>query len=135
MPASRAKSAFSKILCLKTFSLSGGRLGSPDGAVKSPPNTILLAPTLNAMEVKAVTTALGIPALSSSFEIVAPQRVQVPQVVVIIAAETPASFKAFAMEAPMEILLSILVPIPQVEKNSWYTSLIAPSFLSSSIWS
>lgn len=112
---------------LYAFSLSIGRSGLPVGEVKSPPKTILFAPTLKAIDVKAVTWAFGIPALSSSFDIVAPQRVQVPQVVVRIAAITPAFFKSAAIFLPISLLLSIFVPTPQVVKKYLYVPPINPS--------
>lgn len=112
-----AQIAFSSILLLNAFSLSRGRLGLPAGAVKSPPNTILFAPTLYAIDVNAVITAFGMPALSSSFAIVDPQRVHVPQVVVRNAALTPELFNSPAILLPISLLFSTLVPMPHVEKK------------------
>lgn len=113
---------------LKYCSLFSGLSESPTGHTKSPPNTILLAPTDKAIDVKAVITTLGIPALSISFEIVATQRVQVPHVEVRITAVTPFAFNVSAILLPITLLFSTFVPTPQVVKNSLYTSLINPSF-------
>lgn len=86
----------------------------PLGAVKSPPNTIRFAPTLKAIDVKAVTCTLGMPARSSSFASVAQQRVHVPQVEVRIAARTPEFFKSSAIFLPISLLVSTFVPTPHV---------------------
>lgn len=121
-----ASKAFNKTFFLKCFSRIIGRSGFPVGQIKSPPKTILFAPTDNAIEVKAVITTLGIPALSISFEIVATQRVQVPHVEVSMAAVTPFSFKIAAIPFPMSLLFSTFVPTPQVVKNSLYMPFISP---------
>lgn len=86
----------------------------PVGAVKSPPNTIRLAPTPLDIDVNALMWTLGMPTRSSSLDIVAPQRVQVPQVEVRMAAPIWASFKRFAQLRPISWLLATLVPTPQV---------------------
>ena len=112
-----AERAFSTIFLLYAFSRSIGRLGFPAGEVKLPPNIILLAPTFCAIDVKPVICAVGMPTLSNSFVIVAPQRVQVPQVVVISAALTPAFLSSSAMDLPIALLLSMFVPTPQVVKK------------------
>jgi len=112
-----AAKAFSTIFLLYAFSRSIGRSGFPVGDVKLPPNIILFDPTFFAIDVKPVICAVGIPTLSNSFVIVAPQRVQVPQVVVISAALTPAFKSSSAMLLPIFLLLSIFVPTPQVVKK------------------
>ena len=53
--------------------------------------TILFVPTVIATGTKLHICTIGIPDFSISFTIVAPQRVQVPQVETIIHASTPAS--------------------------------------------
>lgn len=53
--------------------------------------TILLAPTVMEIGVTVHIWTTGMPALSISLTIVAPQRVQVPQVEVMITASTPAA--------------------------------------------
>lgn len=53
--------------------------------------TILLAPTVMEIGVTVQTCTTGMPALSISLTIVAPQRVQVPHVEVRITAPTPSA--------------------------------------------
>ncbi len=125
---SNASKAFNNIVFLKYCSLFSGLSGSPAGHTKSPPKTILFAPTDKAIDVNAVITTLGIPALSIPFEIVATQRVQVPHVEVRITAVTPFAFKVSAILLPVTLLFSTFVPTPQVVKNSIYTFLITSSF-------
>ncbi len=72
------------------------------------------APTLRAIDVNAVICTFGIPARSSSFATVAQQRVQVPHVEVRIAARTPEFFRSSAIFFPISLLVSTLVPTPQV---------------------
>lgn len=92
-----ASIAFNKIFRLKILSCCKGKDGSPAGCVKSPPKTILFVPTERAIDVKAVICTLTIPKRSNSFEIVAPQRVHVPQVDVSITALIPFDANIFAI--------------------------------------
>jgi len=78
-----------------------------------PPVMIRLTPTDLATEGIAVIRDAGIPARSASFCIVDTQRVQVPQVEVYIAADTPFLFNSSAMAAPSFLLMATFVPIPQ----------------------
>ena len=75
--------------------------------------------------------AVGIPRLSNVFAIVAPQRVQVPQVEVSRQASTLASLSIFAHFLPISWLLPMFVPTPQVAPKNLYISPILPSFLQS----
>lgn len=61
---------------------------------------ILAAPTVLDMGVTVQMCTAGIPAFSSCFTIVAPQRVQVPHVLVKTAACTPASSRSLAISRP-----------------------------------
>lgn len=92
-----ASIAINKIFLLKILSCCKGKDGSPAGYVKSPPKTILFVPTERAIDVKAVICTLVMPNRSSSFEIVAPQRVHVPHVDVSIAALIPFDVNIFAI--------------------------------------
>jgi hypothetical protein len=77
--------------------------------------TIRLAPTVSAMGTTVAIWTTGMPARSISFTIVAPQRVQVPQVEVRITAPTPSarSFCEKTVANPRE--LPTEVPVPVVE--------------------
>lgn len=76
---------------------------------------ILLAPTVREMGTMVQTWTTGRPALSISFTIVAPQRVQVPQVEVTITAFTLASLSFWAISIPKRLALATEVPLPTVE--------------------
>lgn len=75
-----------------------------------------LAPTVAAMLVRVQTRTVGIPARSSSFAIVAPQRVPVPQVAVKM---TPTFSRirlrmSSAMALPKRTAFSTDVALPEV---------------------
>ena len=77
---------------------------------------IRLAPTVVAMLVRVQMRTVGIPALSSSFTIVAPQRVPVPQVAVKM---TPTSSLmrlriSSAIALPKRLAFSTEVALPEV---------------------
>ncbi len=76
--------------------------------------TILFAPTVIEIGVTVHTWTTGMPALSISFTIVAPQRVQVPQVEVRITASTPASFSLGAYSSANFFAEATAVPFPTV---------------------
>ena len=76
--------------------------------------TILLAPTVIEMGVTVHICTTGMPALSISFTIVAPQRVQVPQVEVMMTAFTPACRSFCAYSAANFFALATDVPLPTV---------------------
>lgn len=78
--------------------------------------TIRFAPTVREMGTIEHTWAVGSPARSSSLTIVAPQRVQVPQVEVRITACTPASFNRPAISSPKPRARSTEVALPTVAK-------------------
>ena len=71
-------------------------------------------PTVVATGIKLHICTIGIPALSISFTIVAPQRVQVPQVEVSITPSTPASFNSFPISSPKTMEFPTAVPVPVV---------------------
>lgn len=76
--------------------------------------TILLAPTVLATGIKFAMITIGKPAFSISFTIVAPQRVQVPQVEVIITASTPASLRCSTISLAIRAASPCVVPVPTV---------------------
>ncbi len=77
---------------------------------------ILIAPTVLEIGVTVHIWAVGIPMLSICFTIVAPQRVQVPQVLVIIAPSTPAFFNSSAISFPILVASATEVEFPVVTK-------------------
>ena len=79
------------------------------------PRTILFAPTVCGTMGIALMTATGIPARSSSFVIVAPQRLQLPQVGTMMTAPTPASSNSSTISRPNCLALPIEVWLPTVE--------------------
>ena len=79
---------------------------------------ILLAPTLCEMgTIEAICTTGMSPESSMALASVAPQRVQVPQVEVRIAAVTSPSLRSRSIASPILTLLSTFVPIPHVVKK------------------
>lgn len=76
--------------------------------------TILTAPTDFDIGVTVQIWEAGMPTLSISLTIVAPQRVQVPQVLVIIAASTPAAFNSSAISFPILVASATEVELPVV---------------------
>ncbi len=73
-----------------------------------------LTPMACAMEVMVQIWPVGSPALSSSFVIVAPQRVPVPQVEVRMTPVTPSALSSAAISPPNLRLISNQVPLPVV---------------------
>ncbi len=76
--------------------------------------TIRLAPTDSDMVVMVAMWTTGMLYLSISLTIVAPQRVQVPQVEVRITPSTPASFNSFPISRPNFTEFITAVPVPVV---------------------
>lgn len=64
------------------------------------PGIMRLAPTFRAIEIREAMTTAGMPRLSISLAIADPQRVQVPQVQVMIAPLTLASKRALEISRP-----------------------------------
>ena len=110
----KATSAFSTIFLLNFFSSTGSKLGFPSGYGIATAGTILLAPTVNEIGTTVQICTTGIPVASIAFTIVAPQRVQVPQVDVNITASTPSeiNFIANSLANAFEFLTE--VPLPTV---------------------
>ena len=98
------------------FSSGTDSAGSPSGWGIPRAGMIRLAPTVVAILVSVQMRAVGIPAFSSSFAIVAPQRVPVPQVAVKM---TP-TFSLIrlrissAMAVPKRVAFSTEVALPDV---------------------
>ena len=76
--------------------------------------TILLAPTVSEIGTTVQMCTTGMPALSISLTIVAPQRVQVPQVEVSITASTLSATSSLAKVAAYFFALATDVPLPVV---------------------
>ena len=72
------------------------------------------APTVREIGTTVHICTTGKPALSSSFTIVAPQRVQVPHVEVSITASTRSSFSCWAISPAKRLALATDVPLPTV---------------------
>ncbi len=78
------------------------------------------APTRLATDTRLQITTVGIPARSSSFASVAPQRVPVPQVAVRMAARAPLWRRSAAHSTPKRRALPTEVPFPAVTRYcSW----------------
>ncbi len=94
---------------------SGDLLGSPRGYGIPIAGTILLAPIVLEIGTTVQIWTTGIPARSISFTIVAPQRVQVPQVEVKITAPIwsslsfPTKSSANAFEFPVDVPVPVVV--------------------------
>ena len=76
---------------------------------------IRFAPTEAEIVVIVAIWIIGIPKRSISFTIVAPQRVQVPQVEVSMTASTPATFNSCPISRPNFSEFPTAVPVPVVE--------------------
>ena len=74
------------------------------------------APTRTAIDVRLQSSAVGMPARSSSLASVAPQRVPVPQVEVRIAARAPERRRSAAHSTPKRWALATDVPLPAVTR-------------------
>ena len=77
--------------------------------------TIRLAPTVSEIGTTVHICTTGMPALSISFTIVAPQRVQVPQVDVSIAHSTSSLIRVLAISVANFFAFATDVPLPTVE--------------------
>lgn len=104
------------IFLRSVFSSLKGRFGAPKGYLMLAEVHIRLTPTAVATGVILQTWIAGIPALSNSFTITAPQRVDVPQVEVWITASISWFFTYSAIEEPILRLLAILVIRPVVPR-------------------
>ncbi len=78
--------------------------------------TIRFAPTVREIGTIEQTWTAGSPARSSSLTIVAPQRVQVPQVEVRMTACTPSEVRRSAICRPNSLACSTEVAFPTVAK-------------------
>ena len=111
---SRALSALDTRLYLSLYSSSLVSVGSPSGCGIATAGTILFAPTVSDIGTTVHTWTTGIPALSISFTIVAPQRVQVPHVEVRITALTQSSIRFLTMPSANPLAFATEVPFPTV---------------------
>ena len=109
-----ALNAFSTSLRRNAFSSSFDLLGSPRGCGIATAGTIRLAPTVLEMGTMLQMCTVGIPALSISFAIVAPQRVQVPQVELMMTASTPSRVRSLAISRANFMAFATDVPFPTV---------------------
>ena len=71
-------------------------------------------PATLAIEVMAARWAAGMPFFSIIFASVAPQRVDVPQVLVTRTAWTPSAISALAISSPIRSAWVTVVPVPVV---------------------
>ncbi len=78
--------------------------------------TIRGAPTRRAIDTRLHNSAVAIPARSSSFASVAPQRVPVPHVAVRMAARAPERRRSAAHSTPKRRALPTDVPLPVVTR-------------------
>ena len=109
----KAFNARSTNLRLIAFSSAGVLLGSPNGWGIAIVGTILFAPTVS--EIGTIVHMWTTGNLRSiSLTIVAPQRVQVPQVDVNITAVTPSATSLSAISAPKRFAFATAVPLPTV---------------------
>jgi len=99
------------------MSASAASDGSPQTCSMRTPLTTRLAPTLSASAGSALSVATGMPARSISLLIVAPQRLQVPQVATSSTPATPWAFSSSAICDPKRFASATAVPLPVVEKN------------------
>ena len=107
----RAASTISRLLAT---SFSGRSCGFPVGyGIASAPE-IRAAPTVREIGVTVQIWAAGIPAFSICFTIVAPQRVQVPHVLVRITPSTPAFFSTAPISRPILVASATEVEFPVV---------------------
>ena len=111
----RAINVFSTNSLLNVFSSSALKDGFPNGWGIATVGTIRLAPTVSEIGVTVQACTTGMPALSISFTIVAPQRVQVPQVEVRITASTPLTFSFWLNSSANAFEDATAVPFPTVE--------------------
>jgi len=110
----RAITAVSRSRRRRSASRAGGRVGSPRTWVMATPRTTRGTPRLIGMAATAETKATGMPARSSSIAIVAPQRLHVPQVAVMMAAATPSRVSWLAISRPNRRACAAVVPTPTV---------------------
>ena len=115
---------FSTIRVATSASFSAESRGSPHTCSTLTPLTTRLTPAASGMVGMALMRAVVIPAFSSSLEIVAPQRLQLPQVATSKAAVTPLDANSPAISAPMRLALVTEVPLPTVEKKTGWSDFI-----------
>ena len=98
----------------KYYYATVGNAGFPSGWGIAIAGTILFAPTVKEIGTTVQIWTTGMPALSISFTIVAPQRVQVPHVLVRITASTPSATNSFANVDAYFFAFATEVPLPTV---------------------
>ena len=105
------------MLFCSRWSRSGDNSGSPHTCSTLMPCTTLEAPTESGIIGIAVIWTVGMFTRSSSFAIVAPQRLQLPQVATSTTAPTSASLSSSAMPSPIFFADLTAIPFPAVEKK------------------
>jgi len=108
--------AFSTIIVPKARSSSGVRRGFPQTYSMRCPRMTLGAPVVSARLKRADIKATGMPTRSISFAIVAPQRLQVPQVATITTASTSPATSSSAISRPIRRESETVVPRPEVDR-------------------
>ena len=106
--------ALSRIARRICFSSAAFLFMSPRGYGMATAGTMRFAPTVCEIGTIVQICTTGIPNASIALTIVAPQRVQVPQVEVRITASTPSFFSCSPMAVPNFFALAIDVPLPTV---------------------
>lgn len=111
----KASSDFLTMLYRVLYCSSLDLLGSPKGYGIDIDGTILLAPTVAATGTRFAICTIGIPAFSISLTIVAPARVQVPQVDTNKTPSTLSSSRCSKISCPIREASACVVPVPTVE--------------------
>ena len=112
---------------LNAASRSGPRVGSPQTCSIRAPFTTLGAPVVSARLNSAVMTATGMPAFSMRLAIVAPQRLQVPQVATSRAPSIFSARRYSAMSSPIRMESLTCVPTPDTLMATGWISATAPA--------
>jgi hypothetical protein len=113
--------ALSTIARRNVFSVFGSNPGLPTGWTIPAPTTIRIEPIMEATGVIVHTWAVGMPILSNSFVIAAPQRVLDPQVEVKITALTPSALSCSAISFPNFCEFARLAATPAVVMNDLWS--------------
>ena len=102
------------IRIISLWSLSTDSSGSPQTCSTLTPRTTRCVPTDRGIIGTALICATGMLARSSSFAIVAPQRLQLPQVATSKTASTPVSLSSAVISSPIFRAAVTAMPFPAV---------------------
>ena len=123
----RDPSAVCTISRLNAASRSGPSVGSPQTCSMRAPLTTRGAPVVSARLNSAVITATGIPAFSMRLAIVAPQRLQVPQVATSSAPSISSDLRYSAISSPIRMESLTCVPTPDTLMATGWISATLPA--------